>query len=188
VFVPLHGAHQAHNAALALAAVEVFFGAGDRMLDADVVREGFASVASPGRMEVVRSAPTVMIDAAHNPHGARALAAALDEEFTFDRLVGVVSVLADKDAAGLLEALEPVLDTVVVTAVQTPRVMPVDDLAAIAHEVLGDDRVVVQPVLLDAIDHAIGLVDDPQSPGGTGVLVTGSVITAGQARALLAGS
>jgi dihydrofolate synthase/folylpolyglutamate synthase len=187
VFLPLHGVHQAHNAALALAAVEVFFGAGERMIEADTIREGFAAVASPGRMEIVRTGPTVMLDAAHNPHGAQALATALAEEFSFDRLVGVVGVLADKDAAGLLGALEPVLDSVVVTEAATPRVMPVDDLAAIAIEVFGDDRVSVQPVLLDAIDAAIALVDDPDATGGMGVLVTGSVITAGQARALLAG-
>lgn len=192
VFVPLHGAHQGQNAALALAAVEVFFGAGQRMLDIDVVREGFGSVQSPGRMEIVRSAPTIMLDAAHNPHGARALASALAEEFSFDTLVGVVGVLADKDAAGLLGALEPVLDKVVVTEARTPRVMAVDDLAAIAVEVFGDDRVLVAATLLDAIDTAVALVDDPDSPGatasGAGVVVTGSVITAGQARLLLAGS
>jgi len=192
VFLPLHGAHQAHNAALALAAVEVFFGADGRMLDADVVREGFAAVASPGRMEIVRSAPTVMLDAAHNPHGAQALATALVEEFGFTTLVGVVGVLADKDAAGLLGALEPVLDSVVVTEAQTPRVMPVDDLAAIAVEVFGADRVVVAQTLLDAIDAAIAQVDDPDAATGTvsgaGVVITGSVITAGQARRLLAGS
>jgi len=188
VFLPLHGVHQAHNAALALAAVEVFFGAGERMVEVDTVREGFATVASPGRLEVVRTGPTVMLDAAHNPHGAQALATALAEEFSFDRLVGVVGVLADKDAAGILGALEPVLDHVVVTQAATPRVMAADDLAAIAAEVFGDDRVSVEPGLLDALDTAIALVDDPDATGGMGVVVTGSVITAGQARALLAGS
>ena len=147
---------------------------------------------SPGRMEIVRAGPTVMLDAAHNPHGAQALATALAEEFSFDTLVGVVGVLADKDAAGLLAALEPVLDTVVVTEARTPRVMPVDELAAIAVEVFGDDRVLVAATLLDAIDTAIAQVDTPDSPGatvsGAGVVVTGSVITAGQARLLLAGS
>lgn len=188
VLLPVHGVHQAHNAALALAAVETFFGAGDRMLDLGVVREGFAAVTSPGRMEIVRRGPTVMLDAAHNPHGARALASAIVEEFTFDRLVGVVGVLADKDAAGVLEALEPVLDHVVVTQAQTPRAMAPADLAAIAIEVFGEDRVLVEPMLPDALDVALGLVDQPDAAGGTGVLVTGSVITAGQARQLLAGS
>lgn len=188
VYLPLHGAHQAHNAAAALAAVEVFFGAGDRMLDVDVVRQGFASVESPGRMEIVRSSPTVLVDAAHNPHGATALATALADEFSFERLVGVVGVLADKDAAGMLAALEPVLDGVVITEPRSPRAMPADDLAAVARDVFTDDRVLVAADLVDALDRAIALVDDPESPSGAGVVVTGSVVTAGEARTLLAGS
>jgi dihydrofolate synthase/folylpolyglutamate synthase len=188
LFLPVHGGHQAHNAAVALAAVEAFFGAGESMLDIDAVRAGFAQVRTPGRLEVVRRGPTVIVDAAHNPHGARALAAAVAEEFAFDRLVGVVAVLADKDAAGLLEALEPVLDHVVVTRTGSPRAMPLEQLAAVARQVLGDERVSVVPTLTDALDAAVGLVDDPAHPGGSGVLVTGSVVTAGEARRLLAGS
>ncbi|NLG45644.1 folylpolyglutamate synthase/dihydrofolate synthase family protein, partial [Gordonia sp. (in: high G+C Gram-positive bacteria)] len=116
IFLPLHGEHQAWNASLALAAVEAFFGAGpDRQLDVDAVREAFASVVNPGRLERVRSAPTVFLDAAHNPHGAKALAAALAAEFDFRKLVGVVSVMADKDVRGLIDALEPVFDEIVVT-------------------------------------------------------------------------
>jgi dihydrofolate synthase / folylpolyglutamate synthase len=188
LFLPVHGAHQAHNAALALAAVEAFFGASTTMLDIDVIRAGFGSVAVPGRLEIVRRGPTVLLDAAHNPHGARALAAAVAEEFAFAHLVGVVGVLADKDAAGMLEALEPVLDHVVVTRTTSPRALPVDELAAIATQVLGEDRVSAVDTLPDALDAAIALVDDPSRAGGTGVLVTGSVITAGEARVLLAGS
>jgi dihydrofolate synthase/folylpolyglutamate synthase len=188
LFLPVHGAHQAHNAAVALAAVEAFFGAGEQMLDVEAVRAGFAQARSPGRLEVLRRGPTVLVDAAHNPHGARALAAALAEEFSFDHLVGVVAVLADKDAAGLLEALEPVLDHVVVTRAGSPRAMPLEALAAVAVEVLGKDRVSAVPDLPDALDAAIALVDDPAHPGGAGVLVTGSVVTAGAARRLLAGS
>ena len=112
LFLPLHGEHQAHNAALALAAVEAFFGAGaQRQLDVDAVRAGFAAVNSPGRLERVRSAPTVFIDAAHNPAGAAALAQTLADEFDFRMLVGVLSVLADKDVDGILAALEPVFDS-----------------------------------------------------------------------------
>jgi dihydrofolate synthase/folylpolyglutamate synthase len=188
VFVPLHGAHQAHNAAVALAAVEAFFGAGDRLLDPDVVRAGFAAATSPGRLEVVRRGPTVLVDAAHNPHGARAVAAALAEEFAFSRLVGVLAVLADKDAVGILEALEPVLDHVVVTRNSSPRCMSLEHLARLAVDVLGEDRVSVAPDLPAALDTAIALVDDPAHPGGVGVIVTGSVVTAGEARQLLAGS
>jgi dihydrofolate synthase/folylpolyglutamate synthase len=188
LYLPWHGVHQAHNAAVALAALEAFFGAGEQRLDPEVVRQGFASATSPGRLEVVRRGPTVLVDAAHNPHAARAVAAALTEEFAFDRLVGVVAVLADKDVTGMLAALEPVLEQVVVTRNSSPRCLPVDALAAVAADLFGEDRVRVAPTLPEALDLAIGLVDDPLEVGGTGVLVTGSVVTAGEARLLLAGS
>ncbi|NNG96687.1 bifunctional folylpolyglutamate synthase/dihydrofolate synthase [Gordonia araii NBRC 100433] len=187
VFLPLHGAHQAANAALALAAVEAFFGAGpDRQLDVEAVRTGFASVINPGRLERVRSAPTVYLDAAHNPHGAQALAAALAEEFDFQRLVGVISVLGDKDVVGLLEALEPVLDKVVITNNGSPRALDTGVLADAAEAVFGEDRVVVEPFLPDAVEQAIALAeeDDGAPLSGTGVVITGSVVTAGAARSL----
>ena len=130
VFLPLHGEHQAHNALLALAAVEAFFGAGaDRQLDVDAVREGFANASSPGRLERMRSAPTVFVDAAHNPAGAAALTQALADEFDFRHLVGVVSVMGDKDVDGILAALEPAFDQVVVTHNGSPRALDVDGLA-----------------------------------------------------------
>ncbi|MDG3008561.1 bifunctional folylpolyglutamate synthase/dihydrofolate synthase [Rhodococcus sp. D2-41] len=189
IFLPLHGEHQAHNAALALAAVEAFFGAGkDRQLDIEAVREGFASVVNPGRLERVRNAPTVFLDAAHNPHGAKALAAALADEFDFRKLVGVVAVLADKDVDGILAALEPVFDEVVVTANGSPRALAVDDLADRAVARFGDERVVVANTLPDALETAIGLAEEVSEPGeavsGAGVVVTGSVVTAGAVRTL----
>ncbi|WP_026918903.1 bifunctional tetrahydrofolate synthase/dihydrofolate synthase [Gordonia shandongensis] len=187
IFLPLHGAHQAQNAALALAAVEAFFGAGaDRALDADTIREGFAAVESPGRLERVRSAPSVFVDAAHNPHGARALAAALTSEFDFRRLVGVVGVLGDKDARGVLAALEPALTSVVVTNNGSPRALDAADLADIAHEIFGEDRVRVEPFLPDAVEAAIALAeeDDEGTMSGAGVVITGSVVTAGAGRTL----
>ncbi|MBW4720836.1 bifunctional tetrahydrofolate synthase/dihydrofolate synthase [Saccharothrix obliqua] len=188
VFLPLHGAHQAANAALALAAVEAFFGAGaDRQLDVEAVREAFATVASPGRLERVRSAPTVLVDAAHNPHGAKALAKALDEEFGFRKLVAVVGVMDDKDAVGILSELEPVVNEVVLTANSSPRAMDPDLLAGIAVPIFGDDRIVVQPHLVDAVEEAVRLAEDDEDGGvvsGGGVVVTGSVVTAGEARAL----
>src|SRR5256886_653308 len=108
VFLPLHGAHQAQNAAVALAAVEAFLGAGTaRALDVETVRAGFADATSPGRLERVRTAPTVLLDAAHNPHGMAATVTALTEEFSFSKLVAVVAVLGDKDAGAMLELLEP---------------------------------------------------------------------------------
>ncbi|MDQ2585988.1 bifunctional tetrahydrofolate synthase/dihydrofolate synthase [Saccharothrix yanglingensis] len=188
VFLPLHGAHQAANAALALAAVEAFFGAGsDRQLDVEAVREAFAAVASPGRLERVRAAPTVLVDAAHNPHGAEALAKALDEEFGFRKLVAVVGVMDDKDAVGILSALEPVVQEVVLTANSSPRAMDPDLLAGVAVPIFGEDRMVVQPHLVDAVEEAVRLAeenDDGDTVSGGGVIVTGSVVTAGEARAL----
>jgi len=189
VHLPLHGEHQAHNAALALAAVEAFFGAGkDRQLDVDSVRAGFAAVTSPGRLERMRSAPTVYIDAAHNPAGAAALAQTLAEEFDFRFLVGVISVLADKDVDGILAALEPVLDRIVVTHNGSPRALDVESLALTAQQRFGPDRVLAAADLRDAIDTATALVDEAGAEGekfsGTGIVITGSVVTAGAARTL----
>lgn len=192
VFLPLHGEHQAHNAAVALAAVEAFFGAGaQRQLDIDTVRAGFASVTSPGRLERLRSAPTVFIDAAHNPAGAVALAQALQEEFDFRFLVGVVSVMADKDVDGILTALEPVLDQIVVTHNGSPRALEVEALAIRAEERFGPERVIVAPALPDAVETATALVEEAGNEGeglggfgGVGMVITGSVVTAGAARTL----
>jgi dihydrofolate synthase/folylpolyglutamate synthase len=186
VFVPMHGEHQAHNAALALAAVEAFFGAGaHRQLDVDAVRAGFAAARSPGRLERVRSAPTVFVDAAHNPAGAAALARALTTEFDFRYLVGVISVLADKDVTGILTALEPVFNVVVVTDNGSPRALDPQMLALRAEEVFGPDRVIRTAALPDAIDTATAL-DEESGDGvdGAGIVITGSVVTAGAARTL----
>ncbi|MFD8011907.1 bifunctional folylpolyglutamate synthase/dihydrofolate synthase [Streptomyces sp. NPDC058955] len=188
VFLPLYGAHQAHNAAVALAAVEAFFGIGAehaRTLDIETVRRAFAQTSSPGRLEVVRSSPTVVLDAAHNPHGARATAEAVSESFGFSRLIGVVSTSGDKDARALLEAFEPIFAEIVVTQNSTPRATDVDALAAIAVEVFGEDRVVVEPRLPDALEAAITLAEEEAEYGGAGVLVTGSIFTVGDARLLL---
>ena len=188
IFLPLHGEHQAGNAALALAAVEALIGAGPQQpIDPDAVRAGFAAVRSPGRLERVAagaaSASTVFIDAAHNPHGARALAATLTAEFRFTRLVGVLGVMREKDARGILAELEPVLAEVVVTANTSPRAMDPDELAAVAVEVFGDDRVSVSPTLSTAIEEARELAEEGVE-SGAGVIVTGSVVTAGETRTL----
>jgi dihydrofolate synthase/folylpolyglutamate synthase len=190
IFLPLHGEHQAHNAVVALAAVEAFFGAGaQRQLDIDTVRAGFASVTSPGRLERLRSAPTVFIDAAHNPAGAAALAQALQEEFDFRFLVGVISVMADKDIDGILAALEPALDQIVVTHNGSPRALEPEALAIRAEERFGPERVITAATLPDAIETATALVEeaggeDSAGFGGVGIVITGSVYTAGAARTL----
>ncbi|MFG2022552.1 bifunctional folylpolyglutamate synthase/dihydrofolate synthase [Streptomyces sp. NPDC048825] len=188
VFLPVHGAYQAHNAAVALAAVEAFFGVGaaraDR-LDIDTVRKAFAAVAAPGRMEVVRRSPTVVLDAAHNPAGARATAEGVSEVFDFSRLIGVVGMSGDKNVRGLLEAFEPIFAEVVITQNSSHRAMDADALAALAVEVFGEERVQVEPRLDDALEAAITLAEEEGEYAGGGVLVTGSVITVGEARLLL---
>lgn len=185
IFLPLHGAHMARNAALALAAVEAFLGL--KAVDPEVVREGFATVSFPGRIEVVRKSPAVVLDAAHNPHGATATAAAISEAFAFSPLIGVVAAMRDKDVEGVLRAYEDVMNEVVVTQVaSTSRGMPAEELGEIAEGIFGASRVRVIPRLDDALETAIGLAE-ADTAGDAGVLVTGSVIAVGEARTLLVG-
>jgi dihydrofolate synthase / folylpolyglutamate synthase len=188
VFLPLHGAHQAQNAAVALAAAEAFLGASasGKALDAELVRAGFAAAQVPGRLERVRTAPTVLLDAAHNPHGMAATVAALAEEFSFRRLVAVVAMFEDKDAAGVLGLLEPVTDAVIATRNSGSRSMPAARLAAVAREIFSEERVSVVPDLPDAIETAVALAeaDLADELGGVGVLITGSVVTVADARRL----
>ncbi len=189
VFVPLHGAHQAQNAAVALATVEAFLcaSAATRQLDPDVVREGFAGATSPGRLERVRTAPTILLDAAHNPHGMAATVAALRQEFAFERLVVLLAVLTDKDVVGMLDLLEPVADVIVCSRSSSPRAMDAERLGELAIEVLGEERVRVEPYLPDAIEVAVALAeaDVDTALGSAGILITGSVITVADARTLL---
>jgi dihydrofolate synthase/folylpolyglutamate synthase len=183
IFLPLYGAHQAANAGQALAAVEAFLGL--KALNPDVVREGFAQVHFPGRLELVRRTPAVVLDAAHNPHGARAAAAAITEAFTFAPLIGVVAVMGDKDARGILEVFEEIMNQVVITQVaSTSRGMPADVLGELAREIFGASRVTVVPRLDDAIDQAVALAEE-DVVGSAGVLITGSVVAIGEARTLL---
>ncbi|AEE45619.1 bifunctional folylpolyglutamate synthase/dihydrofolate synthase [Cellulomonas fimi] len=183
VFLPLHGEFQAHNALLALVAAEAFL-TGGAALDGDVVGTAFADVSSPGRLEVVRSSPTVLVDGAHNPAGVEALVAALDEAFAFQRVVGVVGVMADKDPEGILALLEPVLAEVVVTRASNPRALDPQDLAEVAVDVFGEDRVHVVERLDEAIDLAAARAEGEVERGGA-VLVTGSILLVAEARILL---
>jgi dihydrofolate synthase/folylpolyglutamate synthase len=180
IFLPLHGKHQASNAAAALIAVEAFFGEQD--LDIDAVRAGFANVTSPGRCEIIHRDPTIILDAAHNPHGAKAIAETIQSEFTFDDVTGIVALMADKDALGILQALEPIMNQVIVTTNSAARSMSVKDLEALATQVFGADRVFAQPTLADAIDKAIKDSVRPLSDESLAILITGSVVTVGEAR------
>ena len=183
IFLPLHGRHQAANAASALVAVEAFFG--DQPLDIDAVRAGFAAVTSPGRCEVVHRDPTVILDAAHNPHGAKALADTLLNEFNFDEIIAVVGVFGDKDATGIFQELEQIVDHVIVTQSSSSRAMPSGELEKIASKVFGADRVFEVSDLGAALDRAVGDAVRPLSEDTVGILVTGSVVTVGEARTYL---
>jgi len=180
IFLPLHGKHQASNAAAALIAVEAFFGEQD--LDIDAVRAGFANVTSPGRCEVIHRDPTIILDAAHNPHGAKAIAETMQTEFTFDDVTGIVALMADKDALGILQALEPVMNQIIVTCNSAERSMSVADLTKLATQVFGADRVFAEDTLQAAIDRATKDALRPLSDESLAILITGSVVTVGEAR------
>ncbi|MDR2378143.1 MAG: dihydrofolate synthase, partial [Bifidobacteriaceae bacterium] len=187
----LFGAHQADNAALAVAAVELLLSDAADRLGAAAFDEGMAGAASPGRLEVVRAWPTVLVDAAHNVAGAEALVEAVEEAFDF-RLIGLVGILGDKDAEGLLGVLEPLLSQVVITRSTSPRAVAPERLGEIAREVFGEDGVVVVDRLDDALVRAIELaeIDSGAAPGplATGVLATGSVTIAAEVKILLGSS
>ena len=183
IFLPLHGKHQAANAVSALVAVEAFFG--DQPLDIEAVRAGFAAVTSPGRCEVVHRGPTIILDAAHNPHGAKALAETLANEFNFDEIVAVVGTFGDKDAVGILQELEPIVDHIIVTQSSSVRAMPSSKLADVATEIFGVDRVFEVSALFTALDRAITDAKRPLSEDTVGIIVTGSVVTVGEARTYL---
>lgn len=187
VFVPLFGGHQAANAAMALAAVESLVGTG-AALDDDVVREGFLQASSPGRLEVLRKDPSVIVDAAHNPTGAAALAEALDDSFAFAATVGVLAVLGDKDIMGILEALDPALDHIICTTNSSPRSLSAQALGQAAEEVFGGHRVSVVEQLPEAFDTAMAWADERAPSGSIGIVVTGSVVTAGAVRSMLQGA
>ncbi len=226
LFLPLYGAHQAGNAACALAAVEAFgggsavsLGAGggpagpdgpdgadgtdlaagpgqeQGALDPGLVRQAFAAMSSPGRLEVIRRSPVVIADAAHNPAGMAATVEGLTESFTFSRLIAVLAVSEDKDVPGILDELEPVAAELIVTGNSSSRSLAPAKLAELAAAVFGPERVTEAARLDEAIEIAVGLADEWDAgrgrgaglPGSATVLVTGSVITAGDARQLLAG-
>jgi len=187
IYLPLFGEHQAQNALVALVAVESLI-AGGGVLEGPIVEAGFGKATSPGRLEIVRSSPTILVDAAHNPGGAQVLVDALDESFNFERLIGVIGILADKDAETVLAILEPVLAEVVITQSSSARSHEVEDLAVIARDVFGEDRVYVEERLDEAIDVAATRAEYYDTTGvgtGTGILVAGSVILAAEARILL---
>ena len=184
IFLPLHGAHQASNAALALAAAEAFAGV---KLDEELVRSAFTKVESPGRFEIVYRDPTVIIDAAHNPHGAHAFAETLRSEFDFESVFGVVAILGEKDVDGVLQELEPVIDRLVVTQNSSPRALSVEKLYEAAIKIFGAERVFKEDNLRTAITYAMEqcTLVNQVSDGISAVTICGSVVTAGEARKII---
>ena len=186
IFLPLYGDHQGNNAAVALAAVEVFAGV---KLDTELVQDAFSKVSSPGRCEIVYKDPTVIIDAAHNPHGVSAIANTLNTEFDFELVVGVVAVLADKDVAGILKNLSTTLDYLVITENGSTRAMNKDELAKIATQYFKAEQVEIIGDMNSAITYAIEKVAlfNQVNDGVAAVVITGSVATAGMARSIVKG-
>ncbi len=191
ILLPLHGEHQAQNAAVALAAVEAFIGGGETELNHDLVMEGFGAATSPGRLEVIRTAPSVLIDAGHNPDGIRASANAIKESFGFSKLVLVVGILAEKDAPAMLaelrEAYIDLVEDICITQSNSPRAIPAGELAGMALEAgFREEDLFVTERLDDALEWAVGRAEASEDFGG-GVLVTGSITLIGETRMLLGG-
>ncbi|HWS50524.1 MAG TPA: folylpolyglutamate synthase/dihydrofolate synthase family protein [Microbacterium sp.] len=178
-YLPLYGAHQGHNAALAVAAVESLIGGGSQQVAADIVSEGLQGATSPGRLQLVGIAPTVVVDAAHNPHGAAALAQALDDSFDFDEWGIVLGVLSDKDAAGIVSRLAPAAAHVFATAPDSERASEADAVADLVER--SGHRVTVHPTLAEAADAAR---EWASSSDRRAVAIAGSVVLAGEAISL----
>ncbi|MDP3208453.1 MAG: folylpolyglutamate synthase/dihydrofolate synthase family protein [Rhodoglobus sp.] len=181
LFLPLFGDHQGRNAALAIAAVESFLGSGTQALVGDLLAEGLATATSPGRLQVVGVEPTVIVDAAHNPHGATALAAALGSYFTFDEVVVVLGILQDKDAAGIIEELSPIAARFNVTQSRSERAVPNDELAVLVAERAGQDSTYQFETVEEALADARAWAGESDRRA---VLVTGSITLVGEAIAL----
>lgn len=185
VFLPLLGEHMASNALLAIAAAEAFLGGGDEPLNLELLREAAGSVTSPGRAEVVRQSPTIVVDAAHNPAGAEALVETVRENFRFTSVTGIVAVLQEKDVQEILSIFEPLMDTVVITQTSSPRAIPADRLSMIAEDVFGDeDRVIEAAHLPDAIQRAVDIAEAGGDSFG-GIVAAGSVTLSAEVRQLL---
>ncbi|MET0674047.1 MAG: Mur ligase family protein [Microbacterium pygmaeum] len=174
-YLPLYGAHQARNAALAIAAVESLIGGGAQAITGDILTEGLAQVTSPGRLQLVGIDPTVLVDAAHNPHGAHALVSALRESFDFDEWGVVLGVLADKDAAGIVAQIAPLAAHVFATAPESERAADADAIADLAEA--AGLPVTVHATLAEAADAAREWAANAERRA---VVIAGSVLLAGE--------
>jgi dihydrofolate synthase/folylpolyglutamate synthase len=183
LFLPLFGHHQAQNAAVAIAAVESFLGDGSQAIAQDVVVEGLATVTSPGRLQVIGIEPSVIVDAAHNPDGAQAVARAMGEYFTFEEIAIVLGVLEDKDTEHIIQALAPLTSRFHVTASTSDRAIAPDDLAYLVRDIAGADATYEFDTLEEAVDEARRWAGETTTRA---VLVTGSITLVGETMALAA--
>ena len=181
LFLPLFGDHQAQNAAVAIAAVESLLGDGSQPISQEVVAEGLATATSPGRLQVIGIDPSVLVDAAHNTHGAQALASAMGEYFTFDEIAIVLGVLEDKDAEHIIQALAPLTRRFHVTTSTSDRAISPDDLAYLVRDVAGADATYEFDTLREAVDSAREWAAETANRA---VLVTGSITLVGDTMAL----
>lgn len=178
-YLPLYGPHQARNAALAIAAVESLIGGATQPITGDILAQGLGEATSPGRLQLVGIAPTVLVDAAHNPHGAHALVEALRASFDFDEWGVVLGVLADKDAAGIVAEIAPIAAHVFATAPDSERAADADAVADLVESV--ELPVTVHADLADAAEAARGWA---AASDRRAVVIAGSVVLAGEALAI----
>lgn len=176
LFLALYGDHQAENAALAIAAVEAFLGGASQALEQEVLDEAFATISSPGRLQLVASDPTVLVDAAHNPHGAHFLAQALGTYFIFDDVTVVLAIFEDKDADGIVEALAPIASRFIVTNAPSERSRVARELGFLVADKVGEDKVFVEPDPVVALAMARGYAANNDKGAA---VVTGSISLVG---------
>ncbi|WP_022873146.1 bifunctional folylpolyglutamate synthase/dihydrofolate synthase [Nesterenkonia alba] len=190
LLLPLHGAHQAENFALAVAALEAFIGGGEQELNLENLQLACEHISSPGRLETLRTGPAIIVDAAHNPAGLEASALALKESFGLDKLVLVVGILQEKDAEAMLATLfehyGDLVADICFTESTSPRAIPATELADLALNAGFREEAIHSTARLDeAIDWAVGRIDDDGATASGGVLITGSITLVGEARTLL---
>ena len=177
---PVFGVHQSANLAVAIAAVEAFLGGGKLPIADDVLRSAVADLSSPGRLQLVRTEPPILLDGAHNPAGAKTLALSLKSEFSDKPLVGLLAVLSDKDVEGLLSELADCFDSVVVTASSSNRSLEVASLAAVASQKL-QARIESVAGFQDALERARTIAREIDGM----VVVTGSISLVGDVLQIL---
>lgn len=176
LFIPILGDYQVENAALAIASVEAFLGGGTLAITDDVIKVAIADASSPGRLQVLTRDPLLVLDAAHNPQGAETLKTAIETVFDTKTFVGVISVLAEKDARSILHILEPALSEIVITQSTSPRAIPLEELADAAVEIFGEHRVRTAFSVAQALEMAAEMVGEGI---GDAIVVSGSITLIG---------